>query len=41
MATDIVVQYEDFPEGHPSWYYSRPSMFNYGVLMESEVLVLV
>ena len=40
-ATDKVVQHEDFPEGLSSWYYSRSSTFNFGVLMGSEVLVLV
>ena len=40
VVTDKVVQHEDFPEGHPFWYYSRSSTFNFEVLMGSEVLVL-
>ena len=40
VVTDKVVQHENFLEGHPSWYYSRSSTFNFGVLMEFEVLVL-
>ena len=35
------VQHEDFPGGHPSQYYSRPSTLNCGVLMGSGALVLV
>ena len=35
------MQHEDFPRGHPSKYYSRPSTFNFGVLMGSGALVLV
>ena len=35
------VQHEDFPGGHPSLYYSRPSTLNCGVLMGSGALVLV
>ncbi|PKA46010.1 hypothetical protein AXF42_Ash021373 [Apostasia shenzhenica] len=35
------MQHEDFPRGHPSQYYSRPSMLNCGVLMGSGTLVLV
>ena len=35
------VQHEDFPGGHPSQYYSRPSTLNRGVLMGSGALVLV
>src|SRR5262249_23298113 len=35
------VQHEDFPGGHPSQYYSRPSTLNFGVLMGSGALVLV
>ena len=35
------VHHEDFPGGHPSQYYSRPSTFNCGVLMGSGALVLV
>ncbi|GJT67329.1 hypothetical protein Tco_1018809, partial [Tanacetum coccineum] len=34
------VQHEDFPAGHPSPYYSRPSNLNCGVLMGSGALVL-
>ncbi|KAF9663334.1 hypothetical protein SADUNF_Sadunf17G0035700 [Salix dunnii] len=34
------VQHEDFPGGHTSQYYSRPSTFNFGVLMGSGALVL-
>ena len=32
---------KDFPGGHPSYYYSRPSTLNCGVLMGSGALVLV
>src|SRR6185369_1736431 len=35
------MQHEDFPGGHPSQYYSRPSTLNFGVLMGSGALVLV
>ena len=35
------VQHEDFPGGHPSYYYSRRRMLNCGVLMGSGALVLV
>ena len=35
------MQHEDFPGGNPSWYYSRPSTLNFGVLMGSGALVLV
>ena len=35
------VQHEDFPGGHPSQYYSRPSTLNFGVLMGYGALVLV
>ena len=41
VATDKVVQHEDFLKGHPSWYYSRPSTFYFRVLMGSDTLVLV
>ncbi|XXG47392.1 hypothetical protein AAC387_Pa02g2055 [Persea americana] len=34
------VQHEDFPGGHPSKYYSRPSTLNCGVLMGSGALAL-
>ncbi|KAI5558600.1 hypothetical protein POPTR_017G069150v4 [Populus trichocarpa] len=37
----VLVQHEDFPGGHPSSYYSRPSTFHCGVLMVSRALVLV
>ncbi|KAL2951557.1 hypothetical protein AAZX31_19G058900 [Glycine max] len=37
----VLVQHEDFPGGHPSEYYSRPSTLNCGVLMGSGALVLV
>ena len=40
VVTDKAVQHENFLKGHPSWYYSRSSTFNFGVLMGSEVLVL-
>ena len=35
------VQHKDFPGGHPSKYYSRPTTLNCGVLMGSGALVLV
>ena len=35
------VQHEDFPGGHPSEYYPRPSTFHFGFLMGSGALVLV
>ena len=35
------VKHEDFPGGHPSKYYSRPSTLNFGVLMGFGALVLV
>ena len=35
------MQHEDFPGGHPSKYYSRPSTLNFEVLMGSDALVLV
>ncbi|GKB99273.1 hypothetical protein Tco_0985410 [Tanacetum coccineum] len=44
--TDVIsdkkrgVQHEDFPAGHPSQYYSRPSTLNCEVLMGSGALVL-
>ena len=41
VVTDKVVQHEDFPEDHPYWYYSCPTTFNFGVLMNSDILVLV
>ena len=34
-------QHEDFPGGHPSEYYSRPSTLSFGVLIGSGALVLV
>ena len=39
--TQKEVQQRDFPGGHPSQYYSRPSTLNCGVLMGSGALVLV
>ena len=41
VAIDKAESHGDFPEGHPSWYYSRPSTFNFGVLVDFDVLVLV
>ena len=35
------VQDQDFPGGHPSYYYSRPTTLHCGVLMGSGALVLV
>ena len=35
------VQHKDFPGGHPSKYYSRPSTLSYGVQMGSGALMLV
>ncbi|KAL5217475.1 hypothetical protein ABZP36_018159 [Zizania latifolia] len=35
------MQYEDFLEGHPSWYYSRPSTLNFRVLVGSDAKVQV
>ena len=35
-----VEQHEDFPGGHPSSYYSRPSTLDCGVLTGSGALVL-
>ena len=29
------VRHEDFPEGHPFQYYSRPQAFSFGGLMGS------
>ena len=40
-VTKREVQHEDFPEGHPSEYYSRPSTLNYGVLVGAGALGLV
>ena len=40
-VTKREVQHEDFPGGHPTKYYSRPSTLNYEVLMESGALVMV
>ena len=35
------VQHHDFPGGHPSQYYSGPSVLNCGLLMGSGALMLV
>ncbi|KAK9101810.1 hypothetical protein Sjap_019064 [Stephania japonica] len=34
------LSWEDFPGGHPSWYYSRSGTLNCGVLMGSGAFVL-
>nr|KAJ0224075.1 hypothetical protein LSAT_V11C200069590 [Lactuca sativa] len=33
-------RHKDFPRGHPSWYYSRPSTLNCRVLMGSAALTI-
>ena len=40
-VTKREVQHKDFPGGHLSLYYSRPTTLNYGVMMGSGALVLV
>nr|KAJ0219091.1 hypothetical protein LSAT_V11C300125620 [Lactuca sativa] len=38
VVTRKATRHEDFPGGHPSWYYSRPSTLNCRVLMGSAAL---
>uniref|UniRef100_K4AV60 Uncharacterized protein n=1 Tax=Solanum lycopersicum TaxID=4081 RepID=K4AV60_SOLLC len=35
------IKHEDFPGGHPCYYYSRPNTLNFGVLMGSGAFVLI